>query len=134
MLNQVIVQGRLVKDPEIRYTNSKKAVADLRIAVDRDYKNADGERGCDFFGVVAFGGTAEHVVKFYKKGSPIIVRGRMQQEQWKAKDGTNRETVEILAENVYFCEGKKSETNSPLPNERVTFTDIPEAESGDLPF
>ena len=136
MLNHVVLHGRLVKDPEIRYTQNRKAVADIRIAVERDIKNSNGGRDCDFFGVVAFGLLAEHIGKFYHKGDPILVAGRLQQEEWQDRDGNKRATVEVLANNVWFTQSKKdgAKTESPAPVKAPSFTPVDIGDDGDFPF
>ena len=77
-LNEVILQGRLVFDPELRHTPNNVPVANMRIAVDRDFKNASGEREADFINCVAWRQSAEFVSRSFTKGSAIIVRGRLQ--------------------------------------------------------
>lgn len=131
MLNHVALQGRLVKDPDIRSTAGQKTVADIRIAVDRDFKNADGIRGTDFFTVVAFGALAEHIGRYFKKGTPIIVSGRLQQENWQDRDGNKRESIKVFASNVWFGEAKKS--SEPVTGGDTGFTPIND-DDGDLPF
>lgn len=129
MLNHVALQGRLVKDPEIRYTANQKAVAEMRLAVERDFRNENGERPADFFTVVCFGGTAEHIERYFKKGDPILVAGRLQQEQWQDKDGNKRESIKVYAGNVWFTQAKKGEDEPKKPVFTVIDTD-----DGDLPF
>ena len=134
MLNHVVLHGRLVKDPEIRYTKNKKAVADYRVAVERDFKTGDGVRECDYFGVGAFGLLAEHIGKYYHKGDPILVAGRLQQEEWKDRDGNNRSTVSVLATNVWFTQSKKDGAKTePVKTPSFTPVDISDAD-GDFPF
>ena len=82
MLNQIAIQGRLVRDPELRRTNSGKAVASFSLACDRDFKNQQtGEMGVDFIECVAWGGTAVMVEKYFRKGQMAIVTGRLQIRQ-----------------------------------------------------
>lgn len=102
MLNNAIVMGRLVKDPEVRYTQSQKAVVSFTIACDRD----KGE-GTDFIDCVAWEKTAEFISKYFFKGSMIIVCGHLNQRSWEDKDGKKRSSYEVTAERVYFGEGKK---------------------------
>ena len=109
MLNVAIIMGRLTRDPELRRTNSGKPVASFTVAVDRDYAPEGQEKETDFIDCVAWNGTAEFVEKYFKKGSMIVVSGRLQLRNWTDKDGNKRKSAEILASNVYFGESKKSQ-------------------------
>ena len=109
MLNVAIIMGRLTRDPELRRTNSGKPVAGFTVAVDRDYAPEGQEKETDFIDCVAWNGTAEFVEKYFKKGSMIVVQGRLQIRNWTDKDGNKRKSAEILASNVYFGESKKSQ-------------------------
>ena len=109
MLNVAIIMGRLTRDPELRRTNSGKPVAGFTVAVDRDYAPEGQEKETDFIDCVAWNGTAEFVEKYFKKGSMIVVNGRLQLRNWTDKEGNKRKTAEILASNVYFGESKKSQ-------------------------
>ena len=117
MLNKVIVIGRLVRDPELRRTQSGTAVTSFRIAVDRGFKGRDGNSQADFFDVVAWQSTAEFVSKYFNKGSLIIIEGRLQSRDWTDKEGGKRVAIEIVAENVHFGESKRAavENNSYAP-------------------
>ena len=107
MLNKVIIMGRLVKDPELRRTQSGTAVTSFRIAVDRDFKSQDGSKQADFFDVVAWRNTAEFVSKYFTKGRMAVVEGRLQIRDWTDKDGGKRRSAEVVAENVYFGDSKR---------------------------
>lgn len=107
MLNKVFVMGRLTRDPELRRTQSGTAVASFSLAVDRDYKSQSGEKETDFFDVVAWRTTGEFVAKYFTKGRMAVVEGRLQVRQWQDKDGNNRRSTEIIAENIYFGDSKK---------------------------
>ena len=112
MLNVAIIMGRLTRDPELRRTNSGKPVASFTVAVDRDYAPEGQEKETDFIDCVAWNGTAEFVEKYFKKGSMIVVDGRLQLRNWTDKEGNKRRSAEILASNVYFGESKKSQEGS----------------------
>lgn len=113
MLNQISVQGRIVRDPELRRTNSGKAVTSFTLACDRDFKNQQtGEKEVDFIECVAWGGTAEMVEKYFSKGQMAIVTGRLQLRDWTDKNGQKRRTAEILVSSVYFCGSKESGTQA----------------------
>ena len=109
MLNFICIMGRLTRDVELRRTNSGKPVASFTVAVDRDYAPDGQEKETDFIDCVAWNGTGEFVDKYFNKGSMIVVKGRLQLRNWTDKEGNKRRTAEIVAENVYFGEGKKSQ-------------------------
>ncbi|MBU2101633.1 single-stranded DNA-binding protein [Patescibacteria group bacterium] len=101
-LNKVIIAGRLTADPELRTTSSGENVASFSIATNRFWKGKDGEKkeSTEFHNVVAWGRQAEIVNQFSKKGSIIMVEGRLQTRVWEGKDGQNRRTTEVVTENV----------------------------------
>ena len=103
MLNRITIMGRMTRAPEIRHTESGKSVANFTLAVDRDHNREE----TDFIDVVAWNGTADFVSKYFRKGSMIIVSGRLQMRKYEAKDGTNRTAYEIVADSVYFGESKR---------------------------
>jgi len=108
MLNRIIIMGRLVRDPELRTTQSGIAVTSFTLAVDRDFKNRDsGEKSTDFIDVVAWRQTAEFVCKYFSKGRMAVAEGRLQIREWKDRDGNNRRTAEVVADNVYFGDSKR---------------------------
>ena len=109
MLNHIVIMGRLTRDPELRRTGSGFAVAGFTVAVDRDFANKDsGERETDFIDCVAWRSTGEFVSKYFTKGSMVVVSGRLQIRPWEDKDGNKRRTAEIVADNVYFGDSKRS--------------------------
>ena len=107
MLNRIVIMGRLGHEPEVRYTQSGKPVASFSLAVDRDFKSQSGEKSTDFIDVVAWRSTAEFVAKYFTKGRMAIVEGRLQIRDWKDKDGNNRRSAEVVADNVYFGDSKR---------------------------
>ena len=108
MLNRIIVMGRLVRDPELRTTQSGISVTSFTLAVDRDFKSRDsGEKSTDFIDVVAWRQTAEFVCKYFGKGRMAIAEGRLQIREWKDRDGNNRRSAEVVADNVYFGDSKR---------------------------
>lgn len=138
MLNKVIIMGRLVKDPELRRTQSGTAVTSFRIAVDRDFKGQDGSKQADFFDVVAWRATAEFVSKYFTKGRMAVVEGRLQIRDWTDKDGGKRRSAEVIADNVYFGDSKRNVselgTQSESPAQDGGFQELGEDEGGELPF
>ena len=112
MLNHITIMGRMVRDPELRRTGSGTAVAGFTLAVDRDRAPEGQERETDFIECVAWRQTGEFVSKYFRKGSMAVVSGRLQIRSWTDKDGNKRRTAEVVAENVYFGESKRSSENS----------------------
>ncbi len=109
MLNHITIMGRLTRDPELRRTGSGIAVASFTVAVDRDFGGRDGgEKETDFIDCVAWRQTGEFVSKYFTKGSMIVVSGRLQIRNWNDKDGNKRRSAEVVADNVYFGESKRS--------------------------
>ena len=113
MLNVVAIMGRMVKDPELKTTNSGKSVCSFRIANDSGYKDASGQSQTNWLDVTAWGKTAEFVCKYFPKGALIAIDGRLQTRQYQDKNGQNRTAVEIVAQNVNFAGSKES--TSPAP-------------------
>jgi single-strand DNA-binding protein len=109
MLNTITIAGRMVRDPELRRTNSGKAATSFTLAVDRDFKNQQtGEKEVDFLDCTAFGAAGENAAKYFRKGQMTIVTGRLQIRQYTDKNGQKRRQAEILVSNVYFCGSKGS--------------------------
>ena len=115
MLNFIFIQGRLTRDPELRYTQTNIPVASFTVAVDRDRKNADGDRQTDFIDCVAWRQGAEFVDKYFSKGSMAIVVGSLQIRDWTDKDGNKRRSAEVNAQNVYFGESKRRDAQDAEP-------------------
>ena len=133
MLNKIILMGRLTRDPELRRTQSGTAVASFTLAVDRDYKPQDGERETDFIDIVAWRGTGEFVSKYFTKGRMAVVEGRLQVRDWTDKDGNKRRSTEVVADNVYFGDSKRSGSGTPAePSGELQ--ELPDEEKGELPF
>ena len=108
MLNHITIMGRLVRDPELRRTGSGIAVASFTLAVDRDFGPKDGgEKETDFIDCVAWRNTGEFVSKYFTKGRIAVVSGRLQIRKWQNKEGENRYSTEVVADNVYFGDSKK---------------------------
>ena len=108
MLNRIIIMGRLVRDPELRTTQTGIPVTSFTLAVDRDYKNRDsGEKSTDFIDVVAWRQTAEFICKYFAKGRMAVAEGRLQIRDWKDREGNNRRSAEVVADNVYFGDSKR---------------------------
>jgi single-strand DNA-binding protein len=108
-MNQIVLMGRLTRDPELRHTQSGTPVASFSLAVDRGYVSKEnGERQTDFIDIVAWRSTAEFVSKYFTKGQMAAVTGRLQLRDWTDKDGNKRRSAEVVADNIYFTESKRS--------------------------
>ena len=145
MLNHIVIMGRLTRDPELRHTQNQKPVASYTLAVDRDFAGQGGERGVDFIDCVAWNKTAEFVSKYFKKGSMAVVSGRLQLRDYTGRDGSKKRATEVIADNVYFGESKRSYDDGPqdygkpdiVPNSQApegnTFSELDDSD-GKLPF
>ena len=144
-MNKVIEIGRLTRDPDIRYsgTDNQMAVARYTLAVDRRFKK-DNEQGADFINCVAFGKAAEFAEKYLRKGTKILVEGRIQTGSYTNKDGQKVYTTDVVVENSEFAESKASSGGSdyntqPMPEPSIQmgadFMNIPDGlEQEGLPF
>ena len=126
-MNKVILIGRLTKDPELRYTNSGKAVATYTLAVDRDYKK-EGQPDADFIRCVAYDKGGEFAGKYLKKGTKIAIVGHIQTGSYE-KNGQKVFTTDIIVEHHEFCESKKNDEQGYKPE----FAEVTE-DDGELPF
>ena len=143
MLNKILLQGRLVSDPELRHTQQNTPVASFRIAVDRDYKNkTTGGKDTDFINCVAWRGTAEFVSQYFSKGRMAIVEGRLQMRNYDDRDGNKRIATEVVANSVYFGDSKRDNGNESYGNygpsdnlgaQNSSFEELNE-DDGELPF
>lgn len=145
--NKVVIMGNLARDPEIRYTASKTAVAKITVAVGHKYKAKNGTTvdQTDFIPVVVWDKGAENCEKFLRKGRPVLVEGRLQVRSYETKEGEKRYATEVVAQNVVFLGGTKAEEGgkkdgfgeSTPPIEEFPM-DISEAGEGagdaDIPF
>ena len=109
-MNKIVIIGRLTRDPELKSTNAGTSVCNFSVAVDRTYRDKEGNRPTDFFDISVFGATAEFVSKYFKKGSSIAVSGAMESRKFVDKDGNNRIAWSLHAGGVNFC-GGESENN-----------------------
>ena len=141
MLNKVVIMGRFTKDPELRRTGSGTAVTSFSLACDRDFKSQSGDKETDFIEVIAWKNTAEFVSKYFSKGRMAVVEGRLQILDWTDKSGNKRTTAEVVADNVYFADSKRSESND---NQKENFNALSgrlsddfvpiSEEGGEIPF
>ncbi|MBQ9486428.1 MAG: single-stranded DNA-binding protein [Selenomonadaceae bacterium] len=107
-MNKVFLTGNLTKDPEVKYTPSGKAVSRMGIAVSRRFKNAEtGQSDVDFFNLTAWEKTAEFCGRYLRKGSRVLIEGRLQTYTYTAQDGSKRSGVDITVENIEFAGAKR---------------------------
>lgn len=134
-MNKVILIGRLTRDPEIRYTTTNNtAVAQFTLAVNRRFKQ-EGQPEADFLNIVAWAGTAEFVGKYFTKGQQVAVCGHLQTRNYDDKDGKKVYVTEVVAEEVYFADSKKTDNNNTFVPEQggsEGFMQIPD--DPNLPF
>jgi len=109
MLNNVVLIGRLVRDPELSYTPNGVAVGGFTLAVDRPFKNQDGERDTDFIDIVVWRRLAETCANNLSKGRLVAVQGRIQSRTWQDKAGNRRKAVEVVAEQVRFLDRRRDD-------------------------
>lgn len=126
MLNCIVFQGRLVRDPELKITDSGISVCKFTVAVDRDYRNGD-EKQTDFVDCVAFRGTADFTHKYFAKGRMILVSGQLYSRKWQDRNGANRVSWEVTAQNVYFGDSKTQSAPTPV-EPQLTAADDDDAE------
>ena len=140
-MNRVILMGRLVRDPDIRVSangGDNSSVARFTLAVNRRFQRDGGQDQADFISCVAFGKTGEFVSKYFTKGQMMALTGRIQVNQYQDKDGNNRNSTDIVADQIYFT-GSKAESgaSSSAPqmdsNPSGFYADAPAVED-DLPF
>lgn len=114
-LNKVILMGRLVRDPEVRYSQGAEpmAVARYTLAVNRRFKR-QGESDADFINCVAFGKAGEFAEKYFRKGQMVGIAGRLQVRNWEDNEGKKRYATDVVAEEQYFAESKASAEGKQL--------------------
>ena len=148
-INRVVVSGNLTKDPELRQLAGGNSVCKLRMAVNTRKKDRDSNQWSDvanYFDVTVWGAQGENVAKYLQKGSALLVDGRLEWREWQAQDGTNRQAVEIIAENTQFLGGRDGGSGggqdrsggggggefAPGPDRGLQ--SVPAADDDDIPF
>lgn len=129
MINNCIIMGRLVADPELHTTNSGISVTSFTIACERDYQPDKDNKVSDFINVTAWRGTAEFICNYFAKGRMILINGELQQRRYVDKEGNNRTTYEVQANKVFFCDNKRNEDVAT-----TVATDTAEEIDANLPF
>lgn len=141
-MNKVILIGRLTRDPDIRYTAGESAncIARFSVAVNRRFKDADGNYGADFINCVAFGKSGEFIEKYFRKGMAIGLTGRIQTGSYTNKDGQKVYTTDVVVEETEFVESKNgsggNSSSVPTPSSPSDdgFMNIPDGIEEELPF
>lgn len=126
-LNHSIIMGRLTRDPELRRTNSGKAVVSFDIACDKPGKDS----GASFIPCVAWEKTGEFINQYFSKGSAIAVEGRLESRQYETKEGQKRTVLEVVVSQAHFCGKKEESTSEKAPAAQFAMLDD---EDMQLPF
>ena len=133
-MNSVQLLGRLARDPEVRYTDGGATIASFTLAVDRRFKQENGETA-DFISCKAFGKTAEFIEKYFSKGKKLALNGRIQTGSYTNKEGAKVYTTEVIVENVEFVESKGAENGGGSANvKNDDFMNVPDGLDEELPF
>ena len=137
-MNKVILIGRLTRDPEVRYTQGENSTATARfsVAVNRKFKNAEGNYEADFINCVSFNKTAEFVEKFFHKGDMIALTGRIQTGSYTNKDGVKVNTTDVVVEEVEFAGGKSNNggETQQAKTSKNDFMSVPSGTEEEMPF
>ena len=138
MLNKVVLMGRLTADPELKHTPSNVAVCTFSLAVNRRFNRNE----TDFIDVVTWRQQAEFVSKYFAKGQQMALVGALQTRTWEDKNGNKRKSVEVVADEVYFADSKRTSGNNSSRDEALpfdfsggnAFREIEDEDDGNLPF
>jgi single-strand DNA-binding protein len=135
MLNQIVLQGRLTGDPELKTTPNGTNVCSFTIAVDRDFQS--GEKQTDFIPCTAWRQTGEFISKYFHKGGLILVTGSLQSRKWQDKNGNSRVSWDVIVERAHFCGAKEKtadNTYGAAKGVNVVFDEDPDGADDDIPF
>lgn len=145
-MNEVVLIGRLVRDPELRFNSNQTAVARFTLAVDGPVRQ-DGEKHTDFIRVTAFGKQAENIERYIKKGRQIAVKGHIQTGSYQGKDGQMVYTTDVISDKTEFLGDRPQEQTRPMPRdvrdieerirkmqEEIAMPDQFQAAEEDIPF
>ncbi|MDO5548265.1 MAG: single-stranded DNA-binding protein [Eubacteriales bacterium] len=137
MLNKAILMGRLTRDPELRYTQNNTPVVTFSLAVERNFAGKGQERQTDFIDIVAWRRTAEFVSQWFTKGMMAVVVGSIQSRRWQDKNGNNRTSIEVIADEVMFGESKRSREANNMGYQdngyQGGYSDLPQSNSRPVP-
>lgn len=134
-MNKVVLIGNLTRDPESKTTNTGNTVTRFTLAVQRQFKNQNGEREVDFIPIVAWRKTAELCAKYLRKGSQVAVAGSIQTRSYEAQDGTRRYVTEVVADEVKFLakSGEHRQESAQSPD-NATAPPVDDIDNESLPF
>jgi single-strand DNA-binding protein len=113
VLNRIHLVGRLTRDPELRYISNGHPMAQFTLAVDRDFRNAAGEREADFINCVTWQKLAEQVGQYCARGRLIALEGRLQTRSFETQDGSRRRMTEVVGDRVWFLDSPRAEGTQP---------------------
>lgn len=129
MLNHITIMGRIVKDLELRRTQSGHAVCSFTLAVPRDFREQDGSKAVDWINCIAWRQGAEYICKYGKKGRMVVLEGRLQSREYTDRNGEKKKAWEVTASNIYFADKGETDRNSEIADK---LEEVPEED--DLPF
>lgn len=134
-MNNVIIIGRLTRDPELRYTASNVALANLSVAVNRGYTNESGEKETDYINVTVFKKQAENCKNYLSKGSQVAIKGEIRTDKYQDKDGNTKTNIYVLANQITFLDTKKKDTKESKKDYTNVYEEFgKEISNEDLPF
>ncbi len=131
--NKVLLMGNLTRDPELKQTPSSQSVAQIGIALNRKFKDREGNmrEETTYVDCEAWGRTAEVMAQYLSKGKPVFVEGRLKLDQWQDKEGNNRSKLKVVIESFQFIDSKGGQSSTP-PSQTQTPQTAPPAD--DIPF
>lgn len=133
MLNKIILQGRLTKDPEIRLTANQTAFCNFSVASERSFSGQDGQRQTDFINCIAWKQKAQFLGQYFHKGDMILLSGTLQSRNYQDNNGQNRTAFEVLVEDINFCGGGQRQTQPQAQAQPPVYPDLP-TDTDALPF
>ena len=131
MINNVVLVGRTTKEIELKYTSNDLPYANFTLAVNRNFKNQNGEREADFINIVIWRQQAENLANWVKKGTLLGITGRIQTRNYENQQGQRVYVTEVVADNFQILEKREAQTNAQKPAQQETFSDVDDI---DLPF
>ena len=130
-INNVIISGNLVRDPEMRYAQSGTAICSVSIAVNENFKKGEEwVKETSYIKTTVFGKQAENLAEYNKKGDPIIIEGRFKQNQWEGKDGKKQSEIVVIANRVHYLK-EKDRSGEQGQNQGQTRNGNPKTEAGE---
>jgi len=134
--NKVLIMGNLTRDPELKQTPSNQSVAQIGIAMNRKFKDREGNmrEEVTFVDCEAWGRTAEVMAQYLSKGKPVFVEGRLKLDQWQEQSGGNRSKLKVVVESFQFIDSKGGQSTTPPTNNPAPQTAPPTPPTDDIPF